>query len=267
MLDLLFVGMYLALGAFVGVAAGLLGIGGGIIMVPILTSIFALQGFPSEQIMHIALGTSMASILVTSCSSTLSHHRRGGVDWHAARVLGAGALVGTFAGTFLAAVMATKALSYFFAGFMSLVVLQMLLGIKPKPQRQLPSPPLLFSVGSGIGGISSLVSIGGGSMTVPYLTWCNFPMARAIGTSAALGMFISVSGTVGFFVNGWGHSSTVAHTLGYVYWPAVVLMSVFSFLTAPIGAKLAHSLPVPVLKKVFAVLVIVIVVKMLVVVN
>ncbi len=263
MLELQWIASYLALGAVVGFFAGLLGVGGGGIMVPMLTTLFLMQGFPVDNVLHLALGTSMASILVTSCSSAWSHSKRGGVVWRAIKGLGPGALVGTFMGTFLATVMDTKPLAIFFACFMTLVVIQMLVGFKPAAQRQMPGNRGLFGVGTGIGAVSALVSIGGGSLTVPYLLWCNISIRKAIGTSAALGVFIAVAGTLGFFINGSSHVSGVANTFGFVYWPAVILMSLCSFVTAPIGASAAHKLPVTVLKRIFAVLLTLLSIKML----
>ncbi len=263
MLDVQWIASYLVLGSVVGFVAGLLGVGGGGIMVPMLTTLFLLQGFPVDKVLHLALGTSMASILVTSCSSAWSHNKRGGVVWRAIKGMGPGALVGTFAGTFLATFMNTKPLAIFFAGFMALVVIQMLVGFKPTAQRQLPGCGGLFAVGGGIGSVSALVSIGGGSLTVPYLLWNNIAMPNAIGTSAALGVFIAVAGTLGFFINGWNHISGVAHTFGFVYWPAVVSMSLCSFVTAPMGVKVAHKLPAIVLRRIFAVLLVVLSIKML----
>jgi uncharacterized membrane protein YfcA len=122
----------------------------------------------------------------------------------------------------------------------------------------------LFATGSGIGAISALVSIGGGSLTVPYLSWQNIEIKKAIGTSAAIGLAISIAGTMGYLVNGWGNSPVDDYTLGYVYLPAVVLISITSFITAPYGVQLAYKLPIPILKKIFAVLLIILSVKMLI---
>ena len=243
---------YPVLGAFVGFFAGLLGVGGGGIMVPVLTSLFAAQGFPPDKIVHMALGTSMAGIVMTSFASLRAHHRHGAVRWDVVRFITPGILAGTFGATFIASRVASEPLAIFFACFMAYVATQMLLNIKPKPSRALPGPVGMTGVGLGIGGISALVAIGGGSLSVPFMTWCNVKMQNAIGTSAAIGLPIALAGTLGYVINGWGAEGTPVYTAGFIYLPALVLISVVSTFTAPLGARLAHSLPVPTLKKIFA---------------
>lgn len=254
---------FLALGAVVGVAAGLLGIGGGGIMVPALTALFVAQGFAPEHVVHLALGTSMAAIVPTSIASLRAHHAKGAVIWRVVREITPGILVGTFAGTFLAAYLSTTALAIFFACFMGYVSLQMWLNMKPPAHRELPGMGGLTIVGLIIGGISALVAIGGGSLSVPYMTWCNVNIRNAIATSAGIGLPIAVAGATGYIINGWGHAGLPAHTLGYVYWPAVILIASVSFFTTKLGAHWAHTLPVATLKKVFAVLLILLSLKML----
>lgn len=254
---------FLLLGAFVGFMAGLLGIGGGGIMVPTLTSIFLLQGVPVEKVVHLALGTSMASIIATSLASMRAHHRKGGVLWPVVRAVTPGIIVGTFLATFVAKSISSAHLALFFAVFMGAVAVQMFLNKKPKASRELAGTTGLLAAGSGIGAISALVSIGGGSLTVPFLTWQNVEIRKAIGTSAAIGLPISIAGTLGYVVNGWANSSPENYTLGFIYLPAVLLISVVSFFTAPIGAKMAHRLPVGILKKIFAVLLVLLGLKML----
>ncbi|MCS2608856.1 sulfite exporter TauE/SafE family protein [Halomonas dongshanensis] len=253
-MDLIWWIAYIALGGVVGLMAGLLGIGGGGIMVPILTSLFLLQGVPHEHLAHLALGTSMAAIVPASISSLLSHHRRKAVRWEIVRYIAPGILIGTFCATFIAALLPTRGLAIFFACFMLLMSLQMLANIKPKPTRSLPGPMGLGGAGLGIGGISALVAIGGGSMTVPFLTWCNVKLPNAIGTSAAVGLPIALAGALGYIVNGIGIDGLPGASLGFVYLPALILMAPFSILMAPIGARLAHRLPVVYLKRIFAVL-------------
>jgi len=243
---------YLALGAVVGFFAGLLGVGGGGIMVPVLTSLFVAQGMPKDSVVHLALGTSMAAIVMTSIASLRAHHKHGAVRWDVVRYIAPGIVVGTFAATFVASRVASEPLAIFFACFMAYVSLQMLANIKPKPSRELPGPVGMSAVGAGIGGVSALVAIGGGSLSVPFMTWCNVKVHHAIGTSAAIGLPIALAGTVGYLVNGWGSSGMPAYSLGFVYLPALVLVSAVSTFTAPMGARLAHRLPVATLKKVFA---------------
>lgn len=254
---------FLALGLFAGFMAGLLGIGGGGIMVPMLTTIFLAMGLATEHVVHLALGTSMAAIVMTSISSMRAHHARGGVLWPIVKRMAPGVLVGTFAATFLAANISAQHLAIFFALFMGYVALNML-----RPKKAVAAEPKalgkleLSSVGGGIGAISALVSIGGGSLTVPYLSWRGIALKNAIGTSAAVGLPISLAGALGYLL----HSQPgldLPYAVGMVYLPGVLLMSAASFITAPFGAKLAHKLPVATLKKVFALLLILLSLKML----
>ena len=254
---------YPVLGAAVGFFAGLLGVGGGGIMVPMLTTFFIAQGFPQDQVVHLALGTSMAAIVLTSVSSLRAHHAHGAVRWDVVRQITPGILIGTFGATFIASRVNTAALAIFFAVFMAYVSIQMLLNIKPKPSRDLPGAAGMTVAGLGIGGVSALVAIGGGSLSVPFMTWCNVKVQNAIGTSAAIGLPIAVAGTVGYLVNGWNAPGTPSLTLGYVYVPALVLVALVSMWVAPIGASLAHRLPVATLKKIFAGLLMALCAKML----
>jgi len=254
--------MYIALGAFAGVLAGLLGVGGGLVIVPVLTFIFTAQHLPEGHILHLALGTSLASIMFTSVSSLRAHHQRGAVDWLVVRRISFGIMVGTFFGSWVAAQLSTRFLKGFFVIFLYYVATQMLLNIKPKPHRQLPGRAAMFGVGGVIGGVSSLVGIGGGSLSVPFLTWCNTAIHRAIGTSAAIGFPIALAGAAGYVVNGLS-ATLPPHSLGFVYLPALAGVAAASIVTAPLGAKLAHSLPIDKLKKIFALLLIVMGTKML----
>jgi uncharacterized membrane protein YfcA len=254
--------LYLALGAFAGVLAGLLGVGGGLVIVPILTFIFTARQMPPEHLLHLALGTSLASIMFTSVSSLRAHHLRGAVDWLVVRRISPGILAGTFFGSWIAAQLSTGFLKVFFVVFLYFVAAQMLLNIRPHPHRQLPGRTAMFGVGGLIGGVSSLVGIGGGSMSVPFLVWCNTTMHTAIGTSAAIGFPIALAGAAGYVVNGLA-ATLPPHTLGFVYLPALLGVSASSMLTAPLGAKLAHNLPIGGLRKIFALLLIVMGTKLL----
>jgi uncharacterized protein len=254
--------MYIALGAFAGVLAGLLGVGGGLVIVPVLSFIFTSQGLPEAHILHLALGTSLASIMFTSTSSLWAHHKRGAVDWRVVRRISAGIMVGTFAGSWIAAQLSTRFLKGFFVVFLYYVATQMLLNIKPKPHRQLPGWAGMSGVGGMIGGVSSLVGIGGGTMSVPFLVWCNIAIHRAIGTSAAIGFPIALAGALGYVVNGLS-AALPPYSLGFVYLPALLGIAATSIITAPLGAKLGHSLPIDKLRKIFALLLIVVGTKML----
>lgn len=254
---------YLGLGAFAGVLAGLLGVGGGIVIVPVLTFLFTSQGLPAPYIAHLALGTSLATIIFTSISSLRAHHARGAVDWQVVRRISAGIVAGTLAGSWVAAQLSTTALKVFFVIFIYYVATQMLLNIRPKPSRQIPGTGVMFGVGGIIGWVSSLVGIGGGSLSVPFMVWCNMSMHNSIGTSAAIGFPIALAGAAGYAVNGLAAGTLPPWSLGFVYLPALAGVSLASVVTAPIGARLAHSLPVAKLKKSFALLLIVMGTKLL----
>jgi len=246
--------LYLATGVFAGFLAGLLGVGGGLVIVPVLALIFAAQQFPAGLVMHLALGTSLASIMFTSLSSLRAHHVHGAVNWQVVRGITPGIIAGTLAGTVVAAQLSSAFLKVFFVIFLYYVATQMLLNIKPKPSRDLPGAMGLFGAGGIIGAVSSLVGIGGGTLSVPFMTWCNVKLHQAIGTSAAIGFPIAAAGAAGYIANGWALGTLPAHSLGFVYLPALAGLVVASVLTAPFGARLAHRLPVARLKRFFALL-------------
>ncbi|MCP3940499.1 MAG: sulfite exporter TauE/SafE family protein [Desulfobacteraceae bacterium] len=255
---------YLGVGAVAGLLAGLLGIGGGLVIVPMLIYILGAHGVPQELVMHMAIGTSMASIMFTSVSSFMAHHKRGAVRWELVRRIVIGILTGSFIGSCFASAMSTKFLKGFFFIFLYVVATNMLLNKKPKPSRELPGRLGTFSVGNIIGGISSIVGTGGGTMNVPFMAWCNVPIHQAIGTSAAIGLPIALASTIGYIVNGLGVDSLPAYSIGYISLPALSGIVLASVLTAPLGVKLAHSLPVGKLKKIFAVLLYVVGTKILI---
>ncbi len=261
MVDWLF---YLATGAFAGVLAGLLGVGGGVIIVPLLVFTFTAQHLPDAYILHLALGTSLASIIFTSVSSMRAHNRRGAVNWTVMKGLSPGILTGTFFGSWVAAQLSSGFLKFFFVVFLYYVATQLLLDVRPKPHRQLPGTGGMFGVGNVIGGVSSLVGIGGGSLSVPFLVWCNQPVHHAVGTSAAIGFPIAVAGAVGYVVNGLMATGLPSGSVGFIYLPALVGIALASFCTAPFGARLAHNLPVARLKKLFGVFVLLMGTRMLI---
>ena len=254
---------YVALGAFAGFFAGLLGVGGGAIMVPVLALMFAAQGFPDGHLMHVALGTSMATIIFTSLSSLRAHHGHGAVIWSIVRSIAPGIVVGTLLGAQIAGRVPTRPLAMFFAAFITYVAVQMILNVKPKPSRELPGKAGMFGVGGFIGLVSALVAIGGGSLSVPFMAWCNVKVHHAIGTSAAIGLPIALAGTIGYMIAGHGATGLPEGSFGFIYLPALAGTVVASMLVAPIGAKVAHSLPVPTIKKIFAGVLILLSAKML----
>lgn len=253
---------YMCLGAVAGFLAGLFGVGGGIIIVPMMLMLLSVQGIASDVAMYLALGTSMASIMFTAVSSFISHHLRGAVLWSVVLKIVPGLLAGTFLGSCVAARMPVVVLKIFFVVFLSFVSVQMILDRKPKPSRELPQWPGMLCVSSVIGAVSSWVGIGGGLISVPFLIWCNVAAHRAIGTSSAIGFPIAVAGAAGYIVNGLHAAGLPRYSLGYVYLPGLACIVCASLCTAPLGAKLAHILPVNVLKKILAVFLLAVAVRM-----
>ena len=243
--------VYLACGSIAGILAGLLGVGGGIVIVPMLTFFFPKQGIPAEYTQLMALGTSLASIMITSVASFRAHHKRGTVRWDIWRNITPGIILGTFGGGFVAAVLPFFFLKAFFVAFLFYVALQMLLDFKPKPSRHMPGSAGTCAVGGVIGLVSSLVGIGGGSLSVPFMTFCNVTMHTAVGTSAAIGFPIAVAGTASYIWNGLSAPGLPPYSLGYVSLLALAGLAGASFFTAPLGVKLAHTLPVSGLKRFF----------------
>ncbi|MDR2638198.1 MAG: sulfite exporter TauE/SafE family protein [Zoogloeaceae bacterium] len=254
---------YLALGAVTGFFAGLLGIGGGAVMVPVLVMLFAAQGFPSGEVMHLALGTSMAAILFTSLSSVRTHTRYKAVLWPIVARITPGIILGTFCGTWLARQLPSRGLAVLFAVFTSYVAVQMILGFKPRPSKAMPGTAGTLLVGVGIGAFSCLVAIGGGALSVPFMVWCNVKTQHAIGTSSAIGFPIALGGAAGYIANGWHVAHLPPHSLGFVHLPAVALLVLTSVLTAPLGARLTHRLPVARLRQIFAAVLLILSAKML----
>ncbi len=244
------------MGVVAGLLAGLLGVGGGLVLVPVLVWVMEGSGMHAH-VQHMALGTSLAVMVFTSFSSVRAHHRHGAVDWAIVRRFAPAIVLGTLLGTQLAGLLPSRELRWFFIVYAYLIAAQMLLDAKPKASRTLPGAVGLGGVGLGIGVVSSFVGIGGGSMSVPFMSWCNIPLKRAIATSAALGWPIAFSGALGYMVSGWGRGDLPAYTVGFVYLPAVATLCLITMATAPMGARLAHRLPVAKLKKLFALLMVV----------
>ncbi len=244
--------LYALTGALAGLSAGLLGIGGGLIIVPVLAGLFSYQGIHPDIIMHLALGTSLSTIIITSLSSIRSHQQHQAILWPVFKNMTPGILFGAVLGGLIAGQLNTAILKPVFAGFELLVALHM---ISPRPiyaHRALPDAAGLTVTGSIIGAISALVGIGGGTMTVPFLVWCNINMRHAIASSAAVGLPIAVAGTLTYVISGWHNIYLPELSLGYVHIPSLVGITLFSVLFAPLGAHLAHRLPVTLIKKIFA---------------
>jgi uncharacterized protein len=241
------------LGLGTGFLAGLLGIGGGMLMVPFITLILTGRGVGPDLAVKMAIATSMATIIFTSVSSVRAHHRRGAVRWELVRGLAPGIVLGgAVASMGVFSVLKGSWLALFFAAFVSFSATQMFLDRKPAPTRQVPGTGGLLGAGGVIGFLSGLVGAGGGFVSVPFMTWCNVAIHNAVATSAALGFPIAVANVVGYVVSGQGVQNLPPHSLGYLWLPALVMIASCSVLMAPQGAKAAHTLPVKPLKRVFA---------------
>ena len=244
----------LSMGALAGTLAGLLGIGGGVIIVPVLAMVFQHQGVAIDVLMHVSIGTSLATIVVTSLSSIRAHQKRGAIDWSVFRRITPGIIVGGFLGSVLADAIPGEELRVLFAIFMFLVATQMMIAGTPAPHRKLPPWPGMLTAGVVIGAIASLMGVGGGAMSVPFMTWCNIHIRQAVATSAAIGFPIALAGAAGFMITGWGNELLPPWSAGYINLPAFTGIVVASILFAPLGAKLAHTIPPTLLKRIFAVL-------------
>lgn len=255
---LLTLGLYLLLGAAAGLVAGLFGIGGGLLIVPVLIFSFSLQGMPAEILTHSAVATSLATIVFTSLASVRAHHARGAVRWQLFPPLTAGILVGAFAGVWIADALAGKVLQALFGVFALLVALQMAFDLRPGRGDKEPSVGELVGAGGVVGCASAIFGIGGGTLTVPYLHWRTLTMQRAVATSAACGLPIALVGALGNIVSGWNETRLQDWHLGYIYLPAFVGIVLTSSLTARHGAALAHRLPQKILKRTFALLLLIV---------
>ncbi len=241
------------LGLGTGFLAGLLGIGGGMLMVPFITFMLGGQGVAADLAVKMAIATSMATILFTSLSSVRAHHKRGAVRWDLVRSLAPGILAGgALASLGVFAVLKGSWLAVFFGLFVGFSATQMFLDKKPAPTRQMPATTGRFAAGGVIGFLSGLVGAGGGFISVPFMTWCNVSMHNAVATSAALGFPIALANVLGYVIAGQGLTQLPAGSLGYVWLPALAIIAACSVMTAPLGAKAAHALPVKKLKRVFA---------------
>jgi uncharacterized protein len=243
----------LTLGLFTGFLAGLLGIGGGMLMVPFLTIILSHRGVPADMAVKMAIATSMATILFTSLSSVRAHHRRGAVRWPLVRGMAPGIVLGgLLAGAGAFSVLKGQVLAAVFGLFVSFSATQMLRNRKPAASRQMPGMVGQTAAGTGIGFLSGLVGAGGGFVSVPFMTWCNVPIHNAVATSAALGFPIALANTAGYIVGGWQLPAALPGAVGYLYLPALGLIALASVGMAPLGARAAHAMDVAQLKKAFA---------------
>lgn len=243
-----------ALGLVTGFLAGLLGIGGGMIMVPFISAMLSGRGVEPGLAVKMAIATSMATIIFTSVSSVRAHHKKGAVRWDIVKALAPGIVLGAMVASLgVFALLKGASLYFVFAAFVAFSGSQMFLDKKPSPTRQLPGTAGLLGAGGVIGALSGLVGAGGGFVSVPFMTWCNVAIHNAVATSAALGFPIALANVVGYVIAGQGLQGVPAYSFGYLWLPALVVIASCSVLMAPLGARAAHALPVKKLKRAFAV--------------
>ena len=253
-MDPAFFPILLAIGAVIGFLAGLLGIGGGMTLVPLLTIIFTVHDFPAAHVVHMAVATSTATMVFTSLSSVRAHQQKRAVLWPVVVAMAPGIVLGSLVGPQIASALPGRVFAAVFGIFVWFSATRMLIVNRPQPGRELPGRLSLFSVGVGIGAVSSLLGAGGGFISIPYLGRHNVPIQRAVATSAALGLPIAVAGTVGFILAGLRQPDLPGWSAGYVYLPAMATIVVASMLVAPFGASVAHRWPAAKLRRAFAVL-------------
>lgn len=242
-----------ALGLATGFLAGLLGIGGGMLLVPFITLILSARAVGADLTVKMAIATSMATIIFTSISSVRTHHKRGAVRWDLVKGLAPGIVLGgALASLGVFALLKGSSLALFFALFVSFSATQMYLDKKPAPTRQVPGTGGLVGAGSVIGFLSGLVGAGGGFVSVPFMTWCNVAIHNAVATSAALGFPIALANVIGYVIAGQSVPNLPPYSFGYIWLPALIVIASCSVITAPLGARAAHKLPVKQLKRVFA---------------
>jgi uncharacterized protein len=251
--------LYPLAGIAAGLMAGLLGVGGGLVLVPALIVLLPMQGVPDAVVMQVALATSLTSIFFTGLSSTYAHHRRGALVWPAIGRLVPGLLLGASLGGMMAVQLSSGVLKIIVAIFCMLVGLQMLLNKSAIKTMQEKKPNQILSAwGVLIGGLSSLVGIGGGSLTVPLLISRGYAPVNAVASSSACGIVIALSAALTYALQNTHHIAMPGGVIGYVHWPAALLIALASIPAAPFGAKLAHALPAEKLKRVFAVFLLVV---------
>ncbi|ABZ75638.1 protein of unknown function DUF81 [Shewanella halifaxensis HAW-EB4] len=243
----------LILGAVIGFMAGLLGIGGGLIAVPALLHILPQAGITSDNLPHVAIATSLAAIILTSLSSARAHHKRENIPWSLLKPMLPGFVLGALCSGFISEMIAAKSLQQIFAVFVILMAVQMAYPFKAEPNHNMPGQMSLFFAATIIAVIAALMGIGGGVLLVPFLTWCGLQMRFAVGFSSATGLLIASFGSIGYTLAGWNAPSLPDWTLGYIYLPALIGIVSTSMLMAPLGARAATTLPTAKLKKVFAI--------------
>lgn len=254
---------YALTGLLAGLIGGMLGLGGGIVIVPILHFLFSRQGFPVAGLMQAAITTSLATITVTALFAARAHHKKGAILWPVIPRLAPGILIGAAAAALLADVLSSAALRFGFGVFEILLAMQIAFDLKPGARNSLPGPAGLAGFGGAVGFFSTLLGIGGGALTTPFLLWRGVNIHNAIAVSAACGFPVAVAGATAMIIAGLDSPARPAHSLGYLHWPAALIIMAASMIFAPLGARLAHQFPVKILKRVFAMILLIVGVRML----
>lgn len=254
----------LAAGSIAGFVAGLLGVGGGLLIVPVVLWALQMHGFgASEHAQHLAVGTSFAVMVFTSFSSMRAQQKKGAVDWQIFVSMAPGMVIGVALGAVVARYLPNKGLQVFFALFCAVIAWRSLMNVQPKPSRRLPGKSGLAAAGGLFGLLSSWIGIGGGSLSIPFMASCNVPMHRAVGTSAALGWPIALVGSIGYLAAGWSSEHLPPGAWGFIYLPVMIVLAAATLVFAPLGVKVSHKLPPAYLKKAFGILLLLITAKML----
>jgi uncharacterized membrane protein YfcA len=246
--------IFVALGAYVGFLAGLLGIGGGFTIVPVLAEVFAYQGLDHAHLLPLAIGTSAASIVFTAFASARAHHKRGAVAWPIVQAMAPGLVIGSLVGPQIASALPMRVMAAIFGSFTWVAALRMLGTRAPRATHPLPGKPAMFGVGAVIGIVAGMVGTGGAFLAVPFMTRSDITMHTAVATSAAIGWPVALASAIGFVFAGWRVDGLPAGSVGYVYLPALAGIVVMSMLLAPLGARVAHAMPVARLRAAFALL-------------
>jgi len=244
--------IFLGLGAFVGFLAGLLGIGGGFTIVPVLLEVFQREGFATQHLVPMAIGTSAGTIIFTGLSSTRAHHAKGAVNWYVVWSMSPGIVVGSLIGAQIASNLPAAIMAGAFGAFIWFGAYRMLRNKPPVASRQLPGKVGLMIAGAVIGTIAGMVGTGGAFIAVPFMTRCNVKLHVAVATSAALSVPVAIFAAIGYVIAGWHKPGLPEYAIGYVYLPALIVIVMTSTLLAPVGARLAHEWPVARLRYAFA---------------
>ncbi len=251
MLDIHLILMLLLAGSIAGFIAGLFGVGGGIIVVPVTLWVLYNQNIESEYIQHIAVGTSLTVMVFTTFMSSLGHYRKRAIQLNVLKAMAPGIVIGSVIGSLLASHIPSKSLQIAFIVFAYLVALKTMAGFNPDSSWNLPKPAGIFGVGSAVGAVSGLLGIGGGVFNVPFLLACKVPVKTAVGTSAALSWSVAISGAVGYMWQGAQISNLPDHTLGFCYLPVAITLIITTSIFAPLGVKLTHALPSKLMRIIF----------------